>query len=720
MLNLIMVLFLTFDGSSVSTSRRSEALFMNPAGLGMNMGVEAMYLFANDEHSFSTLIGNSGFGVKFKGNDYPVLMTGTGINLVNILYLGYGSEYQFGKRSIYTVGGIFRPSRFISTGAFMPVKSNPDVKFGIAVRPFTDRVTLFYDAIYSYEQDSIKNYFYGIGVELINGISFAVKTDKDKVINVGAEISFGNFKIGGFKDKETNPREVSLIASNETYRSIPIKSNKKRTAELDIKGAYPELKMETNFFGITLGKQEPVFYNLLRKLEKVKTNKNITTIVIKFENYSLGMAQLEELYNELKELKAKGKKIITFANQYGLGSYYLASLSDYIILQPLGYVEIPGLSVKSVYLKGTMEKLGVEADIARVGKYKSATEALERKNMSDESREQIGALLDDIWNPMVAEIAGNRDLPLDSLQKLVNTEAFFNSDDAVKNGLVDTVVYEDELEDVIKKLINKTTKVEKLDKMLKERKVPTEWQPDKSSPKIAVLIAEGDIITGESSNDWLFGTKTIGSKSLVKAFKDIEKDKSIKSVVFRINSGGGDGFASEVILRALKKTMAKKPVIVSMGDVAGSGGYYIGCQANKIMADNYTLTGSIGVFGANIIWNGLYEKLGITHDVVKRGEHSDAYAGLRHFTDEEQNKFQREIEWFYDKFISRVAEGRKMSKSAVDSLGQGRIWSGASAKKIRLVDENCGLLKAIEIAKKEAGLTKEPEIVIFPVKKGIF
>lgn len=256
--------------------------------------------------------------------------------------------------------------------------------------------------------------------------------------------------------------------------------------------------------------------------------------------------------------------------------------------------------------------------------------------------------------------------------------------------------------------------------MNKKAKVPTEWQHDETKPKIAVIIAEGDIVTGETKNDWLSETKSVGSKSLAKAFKSIEKDNSIKAVVFRINSPGGDGFASEQILRAMKKVSIKKPVIVSMGDIAGSGGYYIACQANKITADNFTLTGSIGVFELNLILEGLYGKLGITHDVVKKGEHADAYSGWRHFTPEEREKVQHEIEWFYDKFISRVAEGRGLTKSNVDSVGQGRIWSGTSAKNIKLVDENCGLLKAIETAKQEAKIKKEPEIVIFPKSKNWF
>lgn len=726
MLNILLMLLLSFESSSISTTQRSEALFANPAGLGINMGLEAMYMFQTEPnenslypfynknvHSFSMLLGNSGIGFKLAEGLTPALITGTGIGFSK-LWFGYSSKYQKGYSAVYTVGTIFRPFSFISFGASAPLEDTPDIRLGVAIRPLTDRVTLFYDATSCDNFEDIKYFKYGLELELINGINIKVENDKNEKFSLGAEISFGNIKVGGSKKiTESSDTKGEIIISNETYRHVPLISKKNRIVDVEIRDSYPEMKIPTNFFGLTIGSKEPKFYNLLCTLEKIKERKDISTLVIKFENHRLGLAQREEIRKELLDIKKSGKKIVTVADEYSLGSYYLASVADYIVLHPLGYISIPGIAINSMYLKGTLEKLGIETDVVRVGKYKSATEIVERKDMSEEDREQLETFLDDLWEPIISEIARARKLSTDSLERIINKEAMLNSEDALKSGLVDTVIYNDELEDFIKKLSG--GKIERANSLLKEKKVLTMWGPEfTKSSKIALLIAEGSIVTGKSSNNWLSGEQTIGSETLVKQFKSIEKDNSIKAVVFRINSGGGDGFASEEILRAVKKVSKKKPVIVSMGNVAGSGGYYIACQSKKILADNFTLTGSIGVFGMNFILKGLYEKIGITHETIKRGEHADGFSGLRHLTPEEQEKFQREVSWFYDNFTSRVAEGRNMSKAAVDSVGQGRIWSGTRAKTNNLIDETCGLLKAIEIAKQEAGIKKDSKVVIFP------
>jgi len=320
---------------------------------------------------------------------------------------------------------------------------------------------------------------------------------------------------------------------------------------------------------------------------------------------------------------------------------------------------------------------------------------------------------------MIQEIAQARNMEPDTLLELINKEVFFNSENAMKSGLIDTVAYQYEIDDLLEGIFGKSLKKEPIKKFLERDELSRIWK--EKNPKIALLIAEGSITTGESGYDPMpiIGGKYIGSETMSKLLNRIRKDKSIKALVFRVNSGGGSALASDIIAQELKRVAKEKPVIVSMSNVAASGGYEISCLADRILVDRFTLTGSIGVLSVHPIFQGLYDKLGISWDVVKRGEHADYFSDIRHFTDDEQEKFEREVKWCYDRFISQVAEGRGLEKTQVDSIAQGRIWSGARAKEIGLVDEVGGLLRAIEVAKEKANI-KEAEVVIFPEPKKSF
>ncbi|MCK4352086.1 signal peptide peptidase SppA [candidate division WOR-3 bacterium] len=707
MIGFIIFILGIFEGNSVSTSKRAISLFTNPAGLGINPGSEVVCFF-DTVTQIGLSSGNLGFGAIFGKERKPNYIIGNSFNIGESFWLGY--NYKFGESKKHELGGIFRPSKFISLGLCSSIETTPNLRGGLALNPGTDRITVFGDIFYKCREGTIRDYLYGIGIEPLDGIILSFKGNKANNFNFGLEISLGNLKIGANTDKDFNKLRARTIVSHETYPTFMPKPEK--LAEFTIKGSYPEMKEESKYFGLQTEK-EPTFYNLLNNLESVKNKEDVKAVFINFKPSRFGIAQAEELRQELLKLKKAGKKIIVFSNGYGFGSYYLASVADYIILTPLGDVVIPGISVKMPYIKGALEKLGIETDIERVGKYKSATELFEREDMSKESKEQIGAYLDDIWKPMVTEMAKSRKIEIAKFEDFINKGVFFNSDDALDSGLVDTLAYWDELDDLFNKLFGKI-KREPVASLLSKKEISRAFKEEK--PKIALFIAEGSIVTGESGYDPtpFIGGKYMGSETVSKLLNQIRKDKSIKALVFRVNSGGGSALASEIIAQAVKRVAKEKPVIVSMSNVAGSGGYYISCFGNKILADRFTLTGSIGVLGLNLIIKGLYDKFGLSWDQVKRGEHADYFSDLRHLTKEEREKFKKEIEWYYDKFISRVAKGRKLTKAYVDSIGQGRIWSGTKAKEIGLIDEVGGLLKAIDIAKLEAGIKKEAKVVIFP------
>ncbi len=728
MLQLIICIFLSFDGSSVSTARRGEALFMNPAGLGINQGYECIYLFENDWHLIGLSSQNSAFGIELKQKEKPSFTLGSSMNIGKSFWLGY--NYNFGKSNsriapTHKLGGIFRPKKFVSFGLVIPIEEKPVMRGGISLKPGTDRVTIFCDALFA--KDSLENLIYGIGVEPLDGVIFSLSvsqkgnftnTQNDNLkVNFGTDISFGNLKIGGNTDAKFEHEKASLILSREQYPTFMHK--KKKIVKLTLKGSYPEMQEKSEYLGFKKS-STPRFYNLLSDLEVIKEREDVKCLFIHLKPYSLGIAQAEELRQELLKIKKAGKKIITFSEGYAMSSYYLSSVADYIILPHLGSIVLPGLAANKMYLKGTLEKLGIETDIAHIGKYKSAREMLERESMSEEDREQLECYLDDIWEPMVREIAQSRNMKPDSLLELINNEVFFNSEKALNFGLIDTVAYQYEIDDILKEISGKSSKQESMEKFLGNKELTRTWKEDK--PKIALLIAEGSIATGKSGYNPIpiIGGKYMGSETISKLLNKIRKDKSIRALVLRVNSGGGSAFASDIIAKELKRVAKEKPVIVSMSNVAASGGYEISCFADTILADRFTLTGSIGVFGVHPVLTGLYDKFGIGWDTVKRGKHADYFSTLRHFTEEEQEKFEQEIEWYYDWFITEVAEGRGLDKAKVDSIAQGRIWSGTHAKKIGLTDEIGGLLRAIEIAKEKANIEKA-EIVIFPeIKKKFF
>ena len=454
--------------------------------------------------------------------------------------------------------------------------------------------------------------------------------------------------------------------------------------------------------------------NILSSIEKAKKDDRIKGIYLNVENISASIATLEEIRNKLKEFKdSTNKFILSYSEVYGQSAYYISSVADEIYLHPQGMLELKGLAYQGMFFKNTLEKLEVEAQIIRHGKFKSAVEPFMLEKMSKSNRMQVSRFLTSLWGDLTKGMSEGRSLSQKEINSMAQNLLIQEADQALQYNLVDKLAFKDELVDSLKSKLN-LTKDQKINfvSLNKYKDVSVKDKNTKySKNKIAVIYATGEINGGEGSPE------SIGSEGLSKTIREAREDKNVKAIVLRVNSPGGSALASETILREMALAKEAKPVIVSMGDVAASGGYYIACQADTIVANPTTITGSIGVFG--VLMNAkemMNNKLGITIDTVKTNKHADIGSIFRPLTRVERQIIQNSVENVYDTFISRVSLGRNLSKEYVDSVGQGRVWTGRDALELGLVDVLGGLETAIEISSNMADL-QDYRIVNLPKQK---
>jgi protease-4 len=467
-----------------------------------------------------------------------------------------------------------------------------------------------------------------------------------------------------------------------------------------------------NFSDLEAGKNEGL-NEILEVIKLASEDKHISGIFLDLEGLNAGMASTEEIRNALMDFKKKGKWIMSYSEMYTQKSYYLASVADQIFLNPKGDMEWKGISAELPFFKGTMEKLEIEPQIIRHGKFKSAVEPFILDKMSNENRLQTRTYVGGMWNHLLQKISQSRKINSDSLQQFANRIAIRKASDALSYGMVDGLKYRDEVMQVLAKKSGSSNKEKEpeLITLNQYSRVPGIKNEKVSDPKIAIIYASGEIESGKGANN------TIGSETLSKAIRQAREDDKIKAIVLRINSPGGSALASEIIWRETQLAAKTKPLVVSMGDVAASGGYYIAAGAKKIFASPTTITGSIGVFGMMLNAKGmLNNKLGITMDTINTGRLANIGSIARPLTAEERNIMQEGVEDVYGTFISRVSEGRGIPVAEVDSIGQGRVWCGIDAINIKLVDEFGGLNEAVSAAAKLAGV-KAYRLTELPKKK---
>ncbi|MEO0223173.1 MAG: signal peptide peptidase SppA [candidate division WOR-3 bacterium] len=687
------MLYPFFELSSVALAYKGNFL-ANPAGLGYG-GREFSILYQD-----TTIIGNFSlfntgiyFGRVGNSNFYGI---SSGYNISGV-YIGAG--YDITSKS-YNIGLLLRNYRFLSLGGVMNiVNGKTSFSAGVGIRPYKEYITLYADAL-NIKRDTF-NWKVGAYIQPIAYLGIRGEIRDNGEIFGGIELSYSKLRLGLSSPlKDIKKPSFGLLVSDKPFTEKAALKSYYYKAEV---GSYTEDGRE-GFFG-----KGETFYDFIKSVKEAADNPRVKTIYLDLTDFGLSSAQADELRKILEYAKERGKEIISFAEGYGLGSYYVASVGK-VYMAPEGDFEILGPYAEVEFLKGTLDKLGIKVQVFRVGKYKSAVEPLIQDTLSEANREQIKRLLETTWDVWLDRVSKGRGIPRDSLENIIKNYGYLSGEEAVKFGLIDGLVYYDQIKEKVKGIGFKG----------EERVDSRAWKKD--VPKIAIVVAEGSIVDGESSFSPipLIGGKSVGSKTIKEIFEEIRKDKSIKGVVLRVNSPGGSGLASDIMAREIKLTDEKKPVVVSMGGVAASGGYYISAPARKIFLDERTITGSIGVFGLKPVLGGFFSKIGMNREVVKLYPHSDAYSTWREMDSTELRRAQELVDYFYWRFVRHVAKGRNLPEDSVHSLAQGRVWSGVDAVKIGLADGFGGILDAIEYVKREAKIGDEYEVVIYPKQKGLF
>lgn len=514
-----------------------------------------------------------------------------------------------------------------------------------------------------------------------------------------------------------------LNAADDEKQAAEAAEKKTAWAEIVIKGSYPEGASMPGIFGAAVEN----LAKIIERLDRAAADDEIAGLVLDIQSPALGWGKLHELREAIARVRASGKTVIAVLTDADTQDYLLASACDRIAIPESGTLMILGVRAEVMFYRNLFNLIGVEADMMQVGEYKGAAEPYVRTEMSPQFREEMEAVLDDYYGLIVSTIAKDRDLTEEQVRAAIDSGPHVATA-AKELGLVDQVGYRDEVNQVLKdefgaKTLKRRYGKKKIDTdfsglagMMKMMNMMMGVEPRgraSGNSKIAIIHATGVIMTGRSASD-IFGGEVVGSDTIVKAVRKAKDDESVKAIVLRIDSPGGSALASDLMWRELKQ--CGKPVVASMGNTAASGGYYIAMGAQKVFAEPGTLTGSIGVVGGKFALGGLYEKIGLTTDVISRGQNSGALSSLAKFSETERAAMQKLMQEIYDQFTAKVADTRGMSREEVEKLARGRVYTGKTAKELKLVDEIGTLDDAVAHAQKLAGLNEDDEVdrVVLP------
>lgn len=695
---------------SPATPEDTSPVATNPAGLGIKSGINTLFIHTlsgqeGGDNALFISANSLGFGLEFVDRgliNYKKYIIADGLRLTDGVFVGSrylrisSRDTEYDKLSSFDVGLLFRPSDYISFGIIASNLNHPifrgkripsNYKLGFAVRPHTNRLTLSLNSVLEHK-DKVQRTESSLSLRLepIDGVIISGSYKRGGPFELKLGMAFPKLEFGSYKRYDPNKGDkasaIYAMASSEKHRSI-----------FSLNRYVLEIKP-----------------NDVELINRAKVDPSIQGIIIRPSLGDYGFGTIQELRDAIADFRSSGKKVICYLDIAGNKEYYLASACDVILLNNAGYLSLTGLRSEVTSYKRALDKIGIEPQLYRIGKYKSLTEMFTNEKMSDEHRESIESILGDLSEQMISGIAHGRGKSVDVVKSWIN-DGPYSPSEAKRAGIVDRLVYYDQIESVSKEMFGKKIKIVP-SSAYKDDLYNYDWG---QKPRIAVIYASGLMLPGKSSLSSIMGSDTICN-----AIKQARTDDSIKAIIMRIDSGGGSVFASDMIWRELKLTKKEKPVIVSMGDIAASGGYYIACPADYIFAEPGTITGSIGVLFGKLNLRGFYSKLGINKEIIKRGKNADLYSSYTGFTEEQEKIILRHLEETYKDFVNKVAEGRNMKSEEVHTIAQGRVWTGKQAKAYGLVDELGGLWKAIMKAMEKAkirGDIDDVDIVVLPRRR---
>lgn len=727
----------TFLQNGAASYQNGLLGFANPAASAMLQRFNWRYYWTTDEtenlgtQNWGLLTGAKGLGFgairttlgDHKVTDYNISLASG--NRSAAFGIGYrwttGDGRFFGRENLISTGWVLRPSRYLSAGLVGNFSTRSSAKEGVlelGIRPLgTPVLSVFGDfSLQKDQQLADAAWSAGAALQVVKGIHLTGRYFDNERFNVGFSISWGGERFSGqshFDSEQDRQFNSYSVGYGDYAPSVfeDVFSKKKHYVAMGLKGliSYQKYKWFDN---------SQRFMDILQTIENARRDPAVDVVALNLSAMRIYPEHAWEIREALRAVKADGKKVVIFVDNAGMTGYHLASVADVLMMDPQGSLQLPGYVLSRTYLKGTLEKLGLGFDEWRFFKYKSAAEMLSRDEMSAADREQRQALVDDSYMLFQKEVAAARNISSEKLTGIIDEKVYVLPNDALAEGLVDTLCRWSELDGVIRKLTG-AGKIPLPGKFLAERaNVVEQWG---EPARIAVVYALGECAMDSG----------IRARWLEKVFLKLAKARQVKAVVFRVDSPGGDGMASDVVAEALKKCAANKPVVISQGQVAASGGYWISMYGDSIVAGPNTITGSIGVIGGWVYDKGIGDKLGMTSDLVKQGNHADLGAGVRlpllnlqvparNLTGEERERVKDVFLTMYDGFVGKVAAGRKMPVDSIRAIAEGQVFSGTDGLANGLVDKIGGMQTAIEMARKMAGLDDNYRVLEIPKYRGTF
>lgn len=723
-----------FHYHPAATVYGSEAVWCNPSMLGWFDAVEYQLMAQHDDGSFTrswgTVVANKGLSTAYRRlynpneRNYQEHIFASGFPLGRSLCVGGAYRYYkegptgYHKRHFWDMSVSGRPGGPFSWAAVFSNlnrgrldgdRTETQQRYSLAYRPLPGKLTVAVDAFLSTRQ-SFKDAHYSYHAELVPvpGLFVEGQIDSDGAFQLGFRVNLRKYFTGGQSDftrAGDHTRSIVYMGAS-SQRQASIIPPRKRRLRLAVSG-----RPEENPVRPVIGRQKTPFWSVLLNIYRAADDHSIGEMVIGLNSLSLGFGQAQELRDALSYFRRQGKEVICHISRPNNIGYYVASVANLILIPPVSQLNLIGLRAELTFYAGTMEKLGIKADLVRFGKYKQAAEAYTHKTASEEGCEATNRLLDDLYDQFVIGIAEGRGLSPDSVKSMIDLGPF-TSEEALSLGLVDGLSYRDKMhDDILRSMTEISFRRYQTDTLLNDG-----WP---RLPVLAIVVAEGEVTDSRRSSSPFNSGRRVTPGTMAAALESVQCQPDVKGVVWRINSPGGLAMAGERIYHSVDELSRHKSLVVSMANVTASAGYYFSTPGRRLFASPGSVTGSIGIYGGKADLSGLHKKIGLGKEMYTRGKFAGMLSNIRPFTDEERARYRDQLGAFYNHFVRLVAESRGLSIDSTDALSQGRVWTGREALEIGLVDELGGLRRALDYTANALGLT-DYRVEVYPQRRSWF